>query len=45
MKTEKSNNSVQKPASQYILSISIGVLVILLLTAIAYYGVFQNYVL
>jgi hypothetical protein len=45
MKTEKSNDNIQKPASQYLLSVSIGVLVILVVTAIAYYGVFQNYIL
>jgi hypothetical protein len=42
MKPEEINDSVKKPASQYLLSVSIGVLVILLVSAIAYYGVFQN---
>jgi len=42
MNTEKSNDTVKKPASQYILSVSIGILVILLVSAMAYYGVFQN---
>jgi hypothetical protein len=45
MKTEKSDNSIQKPTSQYLISVSIGVLVILAVTAIAYYGVFQNHIL
>lgn len=42
MKTEKSNDTVQKPAFQYALSVSIGVLLILLLSAMAYFGIFQN---
>jgi hypothetical protein len=48
MKTEKANDSnnsesnpIQKPAFQYGISVSIGVLVIILLSATAYYGVFR----
>jgi hypothetical protein len=45
MKTEKSNDNIQKPASQYLISVAIGVLVLILLAVISYYGIFQNYIL
>ncbi|HEY9672002.1 MAG TPA: hypothetical protein V6D11_11190 [Waterburya sp.] len=48
MKTEKTTNSntpesnpAQKPAFQYVVSTSIGVLLIILLAASAYYGIFS----
>jgi hypothetical protein len=44
MKTEKSANSsnpAQKPAFQYGLSITIGVLTILVLSVSYYYGIFR----
>jgi hypothetical protein len=48
MKTEKStpvnhseSNPIQKPAVQYVVSTSIGVLLIILLAASAYYGIFR----
>jgi hypothetical protein len=48
MNTEKStpvnqsdSNPVKKPAVQYIVSTSIGVLLIVLLAASAYYGIFN----
>jgi hypothetical protein len=49
MKTEQATNSnhsesnpVKKPAFQYVLSTSIGVLLIILLAASAYYGIFSS---
>lgn len=42
MNSEKNeSNALQKPAFQYALSIAIGVLVIILISATAYYGVFR----
>lgn len=48
MKTEKSTNAnnsetnpIQKPAFQYVTSVSIGVLLIIVLAASAYYGIFR----
>ena len=48
MKTENStnlnksdSNPVKKPAVQYVVSTSIGVLLIILLAASAYYGIFR----
>jgi len=38
---ENESKAIQKPAFQYILSVSIGVLVIILVSATAYYGVFR----
>jgi hypothetical protein len=47
MKTEEkptkiASDAVKKPASQYVLSISIGVGIVILLSVMAYYGIFQN---
>jgi hypothetical protein len=38
---QSESNPVKKPAFQYILSVSIGVLLIIVLSASAYYGVFR----
>lgn len=42
MDTDKNESKpLEKPAFQYALSVSIGVLVIILISATAYYGVFR----
>jgi hypothetical protein len=40
--TNSESNPVKKPSVQYVISVSLGVLLILLLTISAYYGIFQN---